>query len=262
MRSLLRRIFRRPGPDTPETMPRRARIAITPVRKQIYAVGDIHGCYTALLALEARIREDVSATKAERPLIVYLGDYVDRGPASEAVLQHLSGAGHPDGIERIALCGNHDDAFLRFLKRPAENIAWLDFGGDATLRSYGLGHLANSRRRRDFLNIAALLEETIPARHIRFLEQLPLLAFHDAQLFVHAGIRPGVALEEQTEEDLLWIREPFLAEGPNLPLTVIHGHTANVEPVVARGRICVDTGCYATGRLTAVKLTETGAVFF
>ena len=237
----------------------RPRLTVAPEREGLYAIGDIHGCLDELLALEERIRRDVARSRVEWPLILYLGDYVDRGPDSRSVIEHISRCDHADGIERIALCGNHDDAFLRFLRNPAENAAWLDFGGDATLRSYGLGHLAYLRKSRELEKVAQSLEEAVPAGHVRFLEQLPVFALHRDRLFVHAGIRPGVAVADQVDGDLLWIREPFLTEGPCLPITVIHGHTAGVEPVFGNGRICIDTGCYATGRLTALKLAADAA---
>lgn len=259
MRTLLRRLFRQPA-ATDATGPGfgRRRVTIGPDRKLVYAIGDVHGCLGALRALEDGIRADIAKSNAERPLLVYLGDYVDRGPDSRGVLDHVSRQ-HSDGIERIALCGNHDDAFFQFLRAPADNIAWLDFGGDATLRSYGLGHLAHLRRPAELRNLGDTLRQAIPAGHLRFLEDLPVLAVQGNRLFVHAGIRPGVAIDAQADADLLWIREPFLDEGPGLPFSVIHGHTAGVEPVFAAGRICIDTGCYATGRLTALRLTEQDA---
>ena len=258
MRSFLRRIFRQ-SENSPWEGPPRRRLEIDADRPAIYAIGDVHGCYDALLALEARILADVRQSASENPLILYLGDYVDRGAGSSNVLAHLARRAHPDGIERLALCGNHDDAFLRFIREPAENIAWLDFGGEATLRSYGLGHLAHLRRPEELRALGRALGEAVPDEHVAFLEDLPVLARSGNRLFVHAGIRPGVGLEEQTDEDLLWIREPFLSEGPGLPVTVIHGHTAGVEPVFGTGRICIDTACYATGRLTALKVTPGGA---
>jgi serine/threonine protein phosphatase 1 len=104
-----------------------------------------------------------------------------------------------------------------------------------------------------------ILRETVPGHHVGLLESLPVALACGDLLFVHAGIRPGVTFEEQDDEDLLWIREPFLSEGPRLPLTVIHGHTAGNEPVFGKGRVCIDTGCYATGRLTAIRITADGS---
>jgi len=259
MFAFLRKILRQTAPDN-VAQQRRTRLALDPARAPVYAIGDIHGCHAALVALEDRIRQDIARTGAGRPLIVYLGDYIDRGPDSRRVLEHLSGGNPADGIERIALCGNHDDTFLRFLRDPAGNAAWLDFGGDATLRSYGLGDLAHLRRPKELARAADAIRAAVPREHVAFLEGLPAMLVQGGRVFVHAGIRPGLPLDAQSDADLLWIREPFLAEGPRLPITVIHGHTPGEEPVFGPGRIGIDTGCFATGRLTALKLTEAGAI--
>lgn len=238
---------------------RRKRLALPADRPLIYAIGDVHGCQDALLALEARIRADAAEHPGQPPLILYLGDYVDRGPASSAVIEHLARENHADGIERIALCGNHDDTFLKFIFDPEQHRRWLDVGGDATLRSYGL-ELADYLGRTDALRLLAQdMRARIPAHHVAFLENLPVAALSGRRLFVHAGIRPGLPLWQQEDHDMLWIREPFLSEGPGLPLIVIHGHTAGAEPVFGKDRICIDTTCYASGRLTALKVTPEGA---
>lgn len=257
MKTLLHRIFRN-AETSARDMPARRRVEIDRRRTAIYAIGDIHGCFDALLALEARILADARHSNAQGPLLIYLGDYVDRGPDSKAVLSHLARPDHGDGLHRLALCGNHDDTFLRFIRNPAENAPWMNLGGDATLRSYGLGHFAHLRRPEDLKDLGPALRAAIPQDHIALLESLPVLATIGTCLFVHAGIRPGIAIEEQIDHDLLWIREPFLSEGPRLPITVIHGHTAGVEAVFGNGRVCIDTGCYATGRLTAMKVTPDG----
>jgi serine/threonine protein phosphatase 1 len=237
----------------------RQRLTIAADRPLIYAIGDVHGCHDALLALEERIRTDAAARMAERPLILYLGDYVDRGPASRAVIEHLATADHGDGIERIALCGNHDDTFLKFIFNPHQHLRWLDYGGDATLRSYGL-ELADYPDREGAMDaLCAALRHAVPRYHVDFLQALPITLTSGDRLFVHAGIVPGIPLANQQDHDLIWIREPFLSQGPGLPLTVIHGHTAGKEPVFGKGRICIDTTCYATGRLTALKVTPDGA---
>jgi serine/threonine protein phosphatase 1 len=232
---------------------RRALMEVPPL---VYAIGDIHGCFRELIALEARIRAD--AHGSDGALLVYLGDYIDRGPDSRAVLDHLCRT-HGDGIERIMLCGNHDDAFLRFIRNPRDNMGWLEFGGDATLRSYGIDPMAYLNRGNDIDALGSVLREIVPQSHVDLLENLPVYLLCGDHLFVHAGIRPRVALGDQDDADLMWIREPFLTEGPGLALTVVHGHTAGKEPVFHNGRICIDTGCYATGRLTALRITPAGA---
>jgi len=236
----------------------RQRLTLAADRPLIYAIGDVHGCHAALLALEARIREDTAGHRGTQPLIIYLGDYVDRGPASSAVIEHLAAERHGDGIERIALCGNHDDTFLKFIADPPRHQRWLDFGGDATLRSYGLEPSGYLGRPGGLQALGSDLRARMPARHIAFLQGLPIAARCGDRLFVHAGILPGVPLRQQEDHDMMWIREPFLSEGPGLPVTVIHGHTAGPEPVFRPGRICIDTTCYATGHLTALKVTPDG----
>lgn len=238
---------------------RRPRLDLPADRPLIYAIGDVHGCHDALLALEERIRADAAAHPDARALVLYLGDYVDRGPASRAVIEHLANENHGDGIERIALCGNHDDTFLNFIFDPERNRRWLDYGGDATLRSYGL-ELADYLDRADGLQaLGRDLRTRVPAHHIDFLKSLPIALLSGRRLFVHAGIKPGVPLPQQEDHDMMWIREPFLSEGPGLPLLVVHGHTAGPEPVFGKNRICIDTTCYASGRLTALKVTPDGA---
>lgn len=238
---------------------RRQRLTLPADQPLIYAIGDVHGCLDALLALEEKIRADrTEKHPGVAPVILYLGDYVDRGPASAEVIEHLATTHHADGIRRIMLCGNHDDAFLKFLFDPAGNLRWLDYGGDTTLRSYGL-ELGNYPNTPDGMQaLGRDFRARVPAHHVDFLRNLPIALLSGRRLFVHGGIRPGVPLPQQEDEDMMWIREPFLSEGPGLPITVIHGHTAGPEPVFGKDRICIDTTCYASGRLTALKVTPDG----
>lgn len=233
---------------------RRLRLEGTP--PALYAVGDIHGCYDQMIEAEERIRRDAARRSGGQALVVYLGDYVDRGPQSAAVLEHLTKP-HDDGLARIALCGNHDDTFLNFLRDPSGWMYWLgpNFGGAVTLESYGID--PEEALWRD----GAGLMRAVPQAHQSFLATLPVFLHVGNYLFVHAGIRPAVALHDQEDEDLIWIREPFLTEGPGLPLIVVHGHTPCAEPELAPGRIGIDTGCFATGRLTVLRVDATGARF-
>lgn len=221
----------------------------------VYAIGDVHGCLRELLDAEARIAADMAASNLPG-LVVLLGDYVDRGPDSSAVLAHLA---KPSvrGLRRLALCGNHDEMFLKFIEEPRSVPTWLDFGGRETLMSYGIDieHL-QKRDRIDFIALKRILDETIPAFHIDFLRNMPTTLRLGDHLFVHAGIMPGLPLEEQSDEDLLWIREPFISRGPEQPLIVVHGHTPVTEPEFGIGRIGIDTCAYATGRLTVLKLFQ------
>ncbi|MBD8688169.1 MULTISPECIES: metallophosphoesterase [unclassified Rhizobium] len=219
----------------------------------IYAIGDIHGCMDLLEAGEEKIINDIRNT-GRKGLVVTLGDYVDRGRKSSAVISHLSS---PDvkPFRRIALCGNHDQAFLYAIEHPETIEEWLRFGGKETLLSYGID-IDHMRQRRQHmpLIIGRLLREAVPDEHINFLRNLPVSLKIGRYLFVHAGIRPGIALGDQSDEDLMWIREPFLSKGSGLPLTVIHGHTPSPAPFMSQSRIGIDTQAYSTGSLTILKI--------
>ncbi len=225
----------------------------------IYAIGDVHGCYREMLAAEARIRNDLGSAGNEA-LVVYLGDYVDRGPKAASVLDHLTQQ-HDDGLARVTLCGNHDDIFLQFIRDPLAWLYWLgpNFGGEATLASYGIDLDDITRQGFATETVSERLRRVIPARHVMFLAGLPVLLAAGDYVFVHAGLRPGIPLEAQEDEDLLWIRDPFLTVGSGLPQIVVHGHTPCREPEFADGRIGIDTGCFTTGRLTVLKIDGGGA---
>lgn len=221
----------------------------------IYALSDIHGCYDAMIEAERRIVEDAGALPG-RKLLMFLGDYVDRGPRSNDVLQHLCDQ-PPEGFERYALCGNHDNVFLRFLDDPDANIHWLEFGALPTLASYGVDArallLAQGHSVRELRDITL---KAMPPAHVDLLRSLAAAVTFGSTLFVHAGIRPGTPLSEQTDEDLMWIREPFLSEGPRLPLLVVHGHTPGSRPVFGKSRIGIDTAVSMGGHLTILKLAD------
>ena len=234
----------------------RRRLRLDAPLPTIYAIGDVHGCFRNMLDAEERIRKDMKQSESEA-MVIYLGDYVDRGSDAAAVLNHLT-TDHQDGLTRITLCGNHDDAFLNFVRDPLAWIYWLgpNFGGEHTLASYGIDVEAMLDGRSE---LRETLARAVPQRHLAFLDDLPICLQAERYLFVHAGVRPGIALEAQTDEDLLWIREPFLSLGPGLPLIAVHGHTPSATPEFAPGRIGIDTGCFATGRLTVLKVDASGA---
>jgi len=237
------------GPDNPHVV--RAHIAAD-WPAAIYAIGDVHGCLNQMRGLEAKIVEDGRSLSGEKWL-VYLGDYIDRGPDSAGVIDRLISPA-PDGIRRICLAGNHEVMALNFLKDPRPGSDWLDFGGQECLQSYGLS--AATLTGRSSRSRMAMIESHIPREHISFLEQLPLTLSVPGYVFVHAGLRPGIPLLQQHEDDLLWIRDDFFDAPPHNGLTIVHGHTPAIEPVIAPGRICVDTGAFATGKLTAIRLIQ------
>lgn len=233
----------------------RPRVEIAPgTYSAIYAVGDVHGCLDPLLALEERIRADASQRDG-RKLIVMLGDYVDRGPQSAAVLYHLNAA-PPAGFDRICLRGNHDDAFLDYLEGDPAGDWFLDHGAEATLRSYGVDPEAHGPFIASNFALRQAVRDAVPAGHVELLRAMPVLVTAGSEVFVHAGIRPGRPLSKQVDEDLLWIRRSFIDLGPGLPVRVFHGHTPMKEPFVGPGRVSLDTHCYKSGRLTAARLSD------
>lgn len=228
----------------------------------IYAIGDIHGCLDQLLDLEARIVADAAATAGEK-WMVCLGDYIDRGPKSAQVIDHLMTPPH-QGFRRICLRGNHETAMLDALRDPSVIEDWFRFGGDATMESYGLSfsqiELLGGRGRSS--TKLQLLQAHIPDEHIQFLEGLPVMLGVPGFIFVHAGLRPHVELERQAEYDLIWIRGEFLDADHDFGAIVVHGHTPADEPTSLRFRVGIDTGCYMNGRLTAVRIDEAGSLRF
>ena len=223
----------------------------------VYAVGDIHGRNDLLQALVAKIAHDSEARSAagHKPTVVFLGDYVDRGPDSRGVIEFLL-HGLPAGWDRRFLKGNHEEALLTFLADPKFGAVWRDFGGLQALASYGVTPQRKGAEI-DWPATAAAFEAAFPPSHRDFLARLALREVLGDYVFVHAGVRPRIPLEYQSEKDMLWIREEFTAAGRALPQTVVHGHSASEKVVTGPGRICVDTGAYVTGRLTAAGFQGT-----
>jgi len=233
--------------------------AATPPGSRVYAVGDIHGRADLLDDLHRLIAEDAAGAAAARRVIVYLGDYIDRGFESRRVIETLIGR-PPDGFEAVHLLGNHEQALLDFLDDVRAGPAWMSFGGDATLVSYAVG-LPASLDRDARLEVARTdLKRKLPDAHLAFLRGLPTHHVEGDYLFVHAGVRPGVPLADQTREDLIWIREPFLGSTADHGHVVVHGHTIHPDigsPDLRPNRIGVDTGAYLSGHLTCVVLDGT-----
>jgi serine/threonine protein phosphatase 1 len=247
-------VFEKYGTGTFRSAPQRKRFVATTWPAAIYAIGDIHGCLQQLIALEARIFADAQGIDGEKWLIC-LGDYVDRGPDSAGVIDHVM-AEPPPGFRRICLAGNHETMALAFLSAPQPGSSWLGFGGRETLLSYGISEPA--LRAADATGLRELVRSHVPASHIRFMEELYLLASVPGHVFVHAGLRPGIVLDQQAENDLLWIRDEFFLGPPHPGIRVIHGHTPAANPVFADGRIGIDTGAFATGILTALRIVPDG----
>lgn len=253
MLDLIRRFF---GAQ-PTLVQSRPRFVIPGERvADIYAIGDVHGRFDLLQSVESRIMRHGS--RLGRPaLVICLGDYIDRGPDSRAVIEHLMKP-LPQPFYRICVCGNHDDIFLSFLRDKDFEPWWLEFGGLATLASYGVDADYLMRRDATGAELKRAARQAVPGSHIDFLEKLPIAVAVGKRLFVHAGVVPGRPLEEQSDFDLMWIREPFLSEGPLQDMLVVHGHTPGDDFNYGPGRIGVDTGAFASGRLKALYLGPDG----
>ncbi len=229
----------------------RARPSVPPGYR-VYAIGDIHGRLDLLQECLARIEEDIGARGSAQNVIVFLGDLVDRGPSSAEVVEHLRSYARP-GVRTIFLGGTHEEVLLRLLRGEGRFLNdWLRFGGAECARSYGIDPAVFKRIRPE--QGLALLREKIPQAHQVFLASFVDTVRIGDYLFVHAGVRPGVPLAEQSQTDLRWIREPFLHDHSDHGFVVVHGHTIAERVDVCENRIGIDTGAYRTGVLTALAL--------
>ena len=222
--------------------------------QRIYAIGDVHGRLDLLDAMLARLRADLAARPHPRPLLVMLGDYVDRGPSSRGVLDRLIGIEASD-LPSVFLLGNHDSYIEAYLSDPEwydRTYHWLHsaMGGGATLASYGVrdAHERDPRATHDAFAAA------FPAEHAAFLDRCRLWHRIGGYVFVHAGIRPGVPMEAQNRDDLIWIREPFLSSRRDFGFKVVHGHTIVPRVEHHPNRIAVDTGAVRSGKLSCLLL--------
>ena len=231
-----------------------------PPGTRVYAVGDIHGRLDLLRDLNLLIHADAARSQAKRKVVVYLGDYIDRGPESRAVVEHLLTRQLP-GFECVHLMGNHEDILLRFLKDISVGPNWFAYGGIETLASYGVAPPESLTSIAELERAQRDLAAKLPSAHRHFLRGLRLSHGEGDYFFAHAGIRPGVALERQEQQDMLWIREPFLLSDEPFTKLVVHGHTITNEPQRRANRIGIDTGAYATGRLTSLVAEGTEQAF-
>jgi serine/threonine protein phosphatase 1 len=231
-----------------------------PAGHRIYAIGDIHGRADLLDRLLGQVTQDVKAAPPAQAHLVLLGDYIDRGLDSRGVIDRLSKpAEGPFGT--ICLKGNHEESLLRFLDDVTVGPGWLRYGGQATLVSYGINR-PDGMAEIDFLDHAQQeLRRKLPPSHLAFLRRLKLQVTVGDYHFVHAGIRPGVPLDRQAAEDLMWIRGDFLKSDADHGAIVVHGHSITEQPDVQPNRIGIDTGAFASGRLTCLVLDGTDARF-
>ncbi|MEK0083622.1 metallophosphoesterase family protein [Benzoatithermus flavus] len=262
---MLKRLFQRSRASLPSEPTIAGRPPAVPRGLRAYVVGDIHGRHDLLQMMERMIVDDVRETGRHLDcIVVHLGDYVDRGFESSKVVEHLLQV-PADGLPRVHLLGNHDLWLREFLnasdQSPEAAASWLRFGGDATLLSYGVKLDLKKPEPERFVDARLQLENRLPPEHEAFLAELELAFSLGDYFFCHAGIRPDLPLERQSEAELLWIREPFLSWTGDCGKIIVHGHTVEETPVVRSNRIGIDTGACWTGRLTCLVLEGTGRRF-
>jgi serine/threonine protein phosphatase 1 len=218
---------------------------------RVYCIGDVHGRLDLLQEVHRMIGVD-SANFSGGKTVVYLGDYIDRGMYSREVIDELLDS-PLEGFEAVYLMGNHEQTLLDFLQYPQAAAAWLAWGGRETLASYGVA-VPSSFVRADVEALRDELQARISPQHLEFYEQLSLTHVAGDYLFVHAGIRPGKSLQDQSTEDLLWIRQDFTGDGNQHDHIVVHGHSISEDVEFRSNRIGIDTGAYYTGVLTCLVL--------
>ncbi len=245
----LRNLFSAPQSATPA--------AALPPGERAYAVGDIHGRLDLLTALAEAIEADDAARAPVRSTVILLGDLVDRGPDSAGVIGFARAWQQRRRVRVLA--GNHEEMLLASLDSDAALRAFLRFGGKETLLSYPIDPVHYTRS--DLAETRALMTAAIPAEDIAFIRGFEDQITLGDYLFVHAGIDPAVPLDQQQPQDLHWIREPFLRHDAAFGAVVVHGHTIFGAPEVRHNRIGIDTGAYASGRLTALGLEGTARWF-
>ena len=219
--------------------------ATLPPDQRIYAIGDIHGCNRQLGNLHATIAEDFARRPVGSATLLHIGDYVDRGADTAGVIARLADGSPIPGMAMVNLLGNHESTMLDALAgERAAGTDWLFAGGRAALESYGI----------DPEGPREAWAGLIPSRHQDFLRGLVLMFRAGGYAFVHAGVRPGIALEDQARDDLLRSRQPFLYSEADFGAVIVHGHTPVKAPVVRHNRIAIDTGAVFGGKMTCVVL--------
>lgn len=225
-----------------------------PDNTRVYAIGDIHGHYDALAKMHFAIDKHIHENPHQNIIIVYLGDYIDRGPDSAKVLERLAEMqGSDDAINRIFLRGNHEQSMLNFLEDPiAVGQGWLRYGGIQTLQSYGIKVEDTIILPGEMERLSIELNKKLPEHHKAFCKSLKMYYVSGDYLFVHAGIRPETPLSQQKERDLISIRDPFLKYKEAHAHRIVHGHSISFQPEILANRIGIDTGYFETGILSAV----------
>jgi serine/threonine protein phosphatase 1 len=224
-----------------------------PAGQRIYAVGDIHGRLDLLNRLLARIATDIALRPTARPIYVFLGDYIDRGSWSRETIDRL--IEHGETHESVFLKGNHELIAIQCLSDRGLFDQWLRLGGLQTLVSYGVSAETPSNGKQ-IAELQSAFHGALPQSHFRFFRDLQSSFTLGDFFFAHAGVKPKVELTRQKESDLLWIRGEFLSSSCDFGKIVVHGHTPTSEIEVGPNRINIDTGAFATGRLSCLVIEE------
>ena len=227
--------------------------ATLPPAQRVYAIGDVHGCINRLAALHEQIAEDIATRPVEHTTLIHLGDYIDRGTDSAQVVDWLINRPPVPADAIINLMGNHEHMMLSAVSGKDADAAahWLSNGGADSLLSWGLSRAVP----------ASEWATRIPLQHLLFLRDLAISHRIGPYMFVHAGVQPGIPLDQQSRHDMLWIREPFLTSRADHGAVIVHGHTPKREPTVLPNRIAIDTGAVVGGALTCVMLEDDKLAF-
>lgn len=234
---------------------------LVPEDVRVYAIGDIHGRADLLEQLFEQLKADISDKNFRRLYIVFLGDYIDRGFESKRVIDLLLNQKWGN-LRAVFLKGNHEQTMLDFLTKPEIGAQWVEFGGRETLNSYGVKPSEVLQDASAWQVVSEQLKENLPETHLHFLSGLQTYFELGNCYFVHAGVDPTKRLDDQTDEDRLWIRDNFLSSERKLSKVIIHGHSPEENPVWDGRRIGVDTGAYITNRLSAARIQGGNVKFF
>lgn len=229
-----------------------------PPAHEIFAIGDIHGRLDLLGELLKAISRRAQSTQPE---LIFLGDYIDRGPDSRGVVELLVHCDIKQAFRPVFLKGNHEATLLEFLSDPRIGPSWQQFGGGETLMSYGVRPPGLKTDASAWEDASRQLAKVMPREHRAFYEALELTAERGCYLFAHAGVNPSKPIDLQDEADLLWVREAFLDDDRALARVIVHGHTPQSEPSKDHRRIGLDLGGYQTGRLAAAHILGSDVTF-
>jgi serine/threonine protein phosphatase 1 len=230
----------------------------------LYAFGDIHGRYDLLVDLLEQIRPDVDQrARGRRPILIFCGDYIDRGADSSRVIQALCCLSNRVDLEVHALQGNHEAMLMAFIEHPEQGRNWLRAGGAATLSSYGIAAPAIDGPDIDLVRSRDQLLRVMPAAHIVLISNMTKIMTIGDFVFVHAGLDPTLPIGKQNAHDPLWIGAEFRQHRGSFGKTVIHGHSwSSSKPDIRSNRIGLDTGAYETSTLTCLCLDSSHKIFF